>query len=147
MEPIHRKRPSPPKRWRRLSIILWDPRPVPRPRVDPELRYMPAIARASESIRYNLACLEHWVSPGGELREVCKISVGFALLFLVLSIPVAALATLLFQIELVAKSIFNILLYTVGIALIVIVGTNVLKRWSESRREDEDGDSDGFRRQ
>ncbi|MFP4309860.1 MAG: hypothetical protein ACLFQQ_21840, partial [Desulfococcaceae bacterium] len=84
------------------------------------------------------------VSPGGELREACKISVGFTILFLLLLIPVAVLAAVLHQVELAVKSIFNILLYTAGIAAILVVGVNVAKRWSEARREDRDENFDRF---
>jgi hypothetical protein len=145
MQTIQPKRPPAPKRGGELSIILWNPRPVPPPRVDPDFRRMPELTRTAESIRYNLACLEHWVSPGGELREACKISVGFTLLFLLLLLPCAVLAAVLHQLELAVKSLFNILLYAGGIAAILVVGVNLAKRWAESGREDRDADFDRFR--
>ena len=47
----------------------WHPEPVSPPTVDPEFRKMTSLQRAAESLRYVLLRWEHWVSPGGDVRE------------------------------------------------------------------------------
>lgn len=62
-----------------LALRVWDPKPVPEPRVDPDLPELPWPARSAEVIRYGLARAEHWLSPGGLLREWLRLNLWGAL--------------------------------------------------------------------
>jgi membrane glycosyltransferase len=58
---------------------------IPTPRVDPQLVRLSVIERSAEVVRYALWRAEHWLSPGGTLRAVLRLSVKLALL---IGIPV-----------------------------------------------------------
>ena len=53
---------------------------VPTPRVDAELVRLPVIERSAEVVRYTLWRTEYWLSPGGTLRAVLRLSLKLALL-------------------------------------------------------------------
>lgn len=54
---------------RHPAIREWNPQPLKRPTVHPQLLEMDALARAAEVTRYGLARAEYWLSPEGWLRE------------------------------------------------------------------------------
>ena len=58
---------------------------IPTPRVDPQLARLSVIERSAEVVRYTLWRAEHWLSPGGTLRAVLRLSLKLALL---IGIPV-----------------------------------------------------------
>lgn len=60
----------------------WQPHPVPPPRVDPELPDLSAPCRAAETLRFWLFKLEHFVSPGGALRELVRLTLFVSLALL-----------------------------------------------------------------
>ncbi len=47
----------------------WNPKPVEPPEIDPTLKQMNGLQRATESLRYVLLRWEHWASPSGDMRE------------------------------------------------------------------------------
>ena len=53
---------------------------IPSPRVDPHLARLSVIERLAEVLRYTLLRAEHWLSPGGTLRAVLRLSFKLALL-------------------------------------------------------------------
>jgi len=53
---------------------------IPSPRVDPQLVRLSVIERLAEVLRYTLQRAEHWLSPGGTLRAVLRLSLMLALL-------------------------------------------------------------------
>ena len=53
---------------------------IPSPRVDPHLVRLSVIERLAEVLRYTLRRAEHWLSPGGTLRAVLRLSLMLALL-------------------------------------------------------------------
>ena len=53
---------------------------IPVPRVDPHLVRLSVIERLAEVLRYTLRRTEHWLSPGGTLRAVLRLSLKLALL-------------------------------------------------------------------
>ncbi len=78
-----------------LSLAMrnaWQPVPVPKPEVDPELPQLPAIQRSAEVLRYKMLQLEFAVSPEGGLRGWLKLNVLLALL---IGIPALFLAPLI----------------------------------------------------
>ncbi len=58
---------------------------IPTPSVDPQLVRLSVIERSAEVVRYTLWRAEHWLSPGGTLRAVLRLSTKLALL---IGIPV-----------------------------------------------------------
>lgn len=70
-------------------------RPVPLPVPARRLSRLDAVERAAEVLRYSLACAEHWLSPGGILRAVLRVSI---LLSLLIGLPtlIVGLIVLLF---------------------------------------------------
>lgn len=66
-----------------LSLAMrnaWQPIPVPKPEVDPDLPQLPAIQRSAEVLRYKMLQLEFAISPEGGLRGWLKLNVLLALL-------------------------------------------------------------------
>lgn len=53
---------------------------IPVPRIDPQLVRLSVIERLAEVLRYTLRRAEHWLSPGGSLRAVLRLSIKLALL-------------------------------------------------------------------
>ena len=53
---------------------------IPSPRVDPQLVRLSVIERLAEVLLYTLRRAEHWLSPGGTLRAVLRLSLRLALL-------------------------------------------------------------------
>ena len=53
---------------------------IPPPRVDQQLVRLSVIERLAEVLRYTLRRAEHWLSPGGTLRAVLRLSLKLALL-------------------------------------------------------------------
>ena len=47
----------------------WHSKPVSPPAVDNEFHRLNGLQRATESLRYVVLRWEHWVSPGGDIRE------------------------------------------------------------------------------
>jgi hypothetical protein len=58
---------------------------IPIPRADPHLVRLSFVERSAEVLRYTLWRAEHWLSPGGTLRAVLRLSLKLALL---IGIPV-----------------------------------------------------------
>ena len=53
---------------------------IPTPVVDPQLASLSPVERSAEVLRYTLRRAEHWLSPGGTLRAVLRLSLKLALL-------------------------------------------------------------------
>ena len=83
---------------------------------------MHAVARAAEVIRYALASLEYWLSPGGHLRELLRLT-AFATAFL--AVPGLMLAPIvslcLAQVagwpDLIIRILLNLAAIVIGLAL------------------------------
>ena len=58
---------------------------ISAPRIDPKLTRLPVIERSAEVLRYTFRRTEHWLSPGGTLRAVLRVSLKLPLL---IGIPV-----------------------------------------------------------
>lgn len=79
--------PPPPTAGRfRLQFPGWRPRPLTPPTVAAGLSSLPAPRRCAEVLRFSLLRAEHWLSPGGTLREWLRLQLWLALW---LAIPAA----------------------------------------------------------
>lgn len=54
--------------------------PITPPVIDRSLTRLPSIDRAAEVLRYSTRQAEYWLSPGGTLRAVLRLSLKIALL-------------------------------------------------------------------
>lgn len=52
---------------------------ISRPTIDPQLSRLSGLERLAEVLRYSLALAEHWLSPGGTLRAMLRVSLKLAL--------------------------------------------------------------------
>ncbi len=57
------------------------PAPLKKPHIDKDFNDLPVIDRVTESISYNILCLEYSISPKGGLRQWIKINISLLLLF------------------------------------------------------------------
>lgn len=112
----------------RNEVFHWSPRPQQRPRVDPTLSDLHPVVRAAEVLRYSFSKFEYWISPGGHVREVMRLS---CLLFALLILPVLVLAPLvtlfLTQVAGWLDLLLSIVLNIAGLALAVVVGRALLR--------------------
>lgn len=101
------------------SLITWKPLPLIQPRVNSSFQNMSLFHRAVESIRYNLASIEYWISPDGGLRElVGKITA----LGLVASLGWGAFWLLTGFACQVQSLLFNVILFLgLAVALVTII--------------------------
>ena len=58
---------GPDPRWKSLwrTLRKWDPQPIPKPELDPQLGTYSGLERAAEILRYRLHRLEYVLSPCG----------------------------------------------------------------------------------
>ena len=70
---------------------------IPSPRVDPQLVRLSVIERLAEVLRYTLLRAEHWLSPGGTLRAVLRLSFKLALLTGIPACTIGPVAILLLE--------------------------------------------------
>ena len=107
------------------TVAEWSPAPLKKPIVDLQLDRMPPIARAAESIKYNVMAFEFWISPLGGLRECFRVSLSFSILFFLIWLPLTiagAFAVGLFlQMEIIAAHIFRILIYALSATVISLL--------------------------
>lgn len=75
-------------------IPHWTPQPLPPPQARQDLAKFGALERSAEVFRYSLLSLEHWLSPGGALREWMKFNLSLALLIAIPAMLVAPLVSL-----------------------------------------------------
>jgi len=79
--------------WTRRIKVRWNPQPVEEPKVDPDLPKLTGLARAAESIRYCILKTEHWLCPGGKLREWARINGKLSALLAIPAILVLPMIT------------------------------------------------------
>jgi hypothetical protein len=116
----------------------WSPRCLPHPQVDPALTELHLVVRVAEVLRYSLTKFECWLSPGGHVREVARLSI---LLAVVLGLPVlmvVPLVTLLLvQVagwtDLILKILLNAAAIAAAIIAAIVVGSAVLKEFTKKR--------------
>jgi len=109
----------------------WSPRHLPIPQVDPELTELHPVVRVAEVLRYSTSRFEYWLSPGGHVREVARLSILVAVLLGFPVLMVLPLVTLLLvEVAGWTDLIIKILLNAAAIAAAVIVGVSLLKAYA-----------------
>jgi hypothetical protein len=114
-------------------------KPVALPIIDPQFTRLSAVERAAGVLRYSIARAEYWLSPGGTLRAVLRVSLKLALL---IGLPVlilgpvvllllegaaaasAALATIAANLAALSASL---ILAVVGFAVLTALGRSLLR--------------------
>lgn len=71
--------------------------PLNRPAIDDDFQNLPTIERVTESIKYNILCLEYAISPKGGLRQWFKLNISLLLLFGIPILIFVPLATYFMQ--------------------------------------------------
>ena len=67
---------------KRAFKVVWNPQPIPRPTVDPDLSQLNVAQRMVESVRFFVLTCEHWLSSDGMLREWLRVTGRLGLLIL-----------------------------------------------------------------
>lgn len=122
------------------ALFRWAPAPIPSPGIDPHVGWRPPLERAAEVLRYRLHCLEHTLSPDGELRAWGKVCLRICL---VLALPALFVIPLLVVIARglvdltsagarICQNLLEIVLSVVVIAVVLLVAVKALK--SRSRQ-------------
>ena len=79
----------------RLARRMWDPAPVAKPVIDPDLDQLSWPERCAEVVRHALLSIEHWLSQGGWLREWIRLNLWLAVVLIAATVlvipPVTAL--------------------------------------------------------
>ena len=114
----------------------WSPRCLSPPTVDPALTELHPVVRSAEVLRYSLAKFEYWISPGGHVREVLRLSSLLAALLGIPALMVMPLVTLLLTqvligLDLIVKIVIN-LAYIVAA---LVVGSAMLKAAARSQAQ------------
>jgi hypothetical protein len=81
------------RRTRSLVLQHWEPKPLPPPKVDPDLELFNALERSAEVFRYSFQRFEYWLSPRGWLREWLRFNIRLSVLLAVPAFLVVPLIT------------------------------------------------------
>lgn len=112
----------------------WSPRCLQPPQVDPALTELHPVVRVAEVLRYSLTKFEYWLSPGGYVREVARLSLLLAVILGFPALLVAPLATLLLvQVAAWTDLILKVLLNVAAIIAALVAGTMLLKTFAKRR--------------
>ena len=116
----------------------WSPRHLQCPQVDPALTELHPVVRVAEVLRYSGLKFEYWISPGGHVREVARLSIMLAILLGFPVLMVLPLVTLLLvQVagwtDLILKILLNAAAIAAAIVAAIVVGTAVLKEFTKKR--------------
>ena len=77
------------------ELVPWNPRPVERPTVAPDLVRMDPVVRSAEVLRYSVRRTEFWLSPMGGLREWFRLNLWIAILLAIPAIVIIPVASYL----------------------------------------------------
>jgi len=113
---------------------------ISAPRIDPKLTRLPVIERSAEVLRYTFRRTEHWLSPGGTLRAVVRLSLKLALLvgiqvlivgpvMLLLLEGAAAASALLVTVAVnLAAMSFSLIIAVLGVAVLTALMRTLLRK-------------------
>ena len=114
----------------------WSPRCLSPPTVDPALTELHPVVRSAEVLRYSIAKFEYWISPGGHVREVLRLSSLLAALLGIPALMVMPLVTLLLtQVLIGLDLIVEIVINLAYIVAALVVGSAMLKAAARSQAQ------------
>jgi len=110
--------------------------PIQTPAVNPELEQLGPVERAGEVVRYSIQRAEHWLSPGGMLREWLRFNLKLALFLGIPTVVLTPIITLLLTTAVTWSGILadiarNLVLIPawLGAALLIIASISFLWRF------------------
>ena len=71
-----------------LALRIWNPKPVPKPSITPDLERLGWPERCAEVVCHALLGVEHWLSRGGWLREWIRLNLWIAVVLIVVALLV-----------------------------------------------------------
>lgn len=127
-------------RLRELAERAIHPVEIAAPTIDPHVRRMSRLVRASEILRFTVLRVEHWLSPGGTLRECVRFNVKLALLLGIPAVLLTPIITLLLtsavewsaKLAQIARNLALVPAW-VGTAVLIVAGIGALKRFMFGR--------------
>ena len=110
---------------------LLEPVALTRPQVERELVVLSPVERAAEVLRFSLARLEFWLSPGGSLRACLRLGLWTWCVLSIVSVLVAPVVTSLLNqavtwTDLLAQTVHHLMLLPLGIGTFLLSATGVL---------------------
>tara|TARA_R110002096_G_scaffold288290_1_gene481992 strand:+ start:1421 stop:1948 length:528 start_codon:yes stop_codon:yes gene_type:complete len=125
---------------------LWNPAPVPKPRIDPHLDELSWPERSGEVIGFTVLSLEHWLSQGGVLREWLRLNLWLAVLFTLFAVLFVPPVTALLEgaaewsalggdiVENITTAILRLPPVVLAIATLLLVVKLLQRQWSKRRQ-------------
>ena len=86
-----------PRAARKTTRWFWNPAPLDKPVIDPDLDQLGWPERCAEVVRHAVLSLEHWLSRGGWLREWIRLNLWLAVFLLVAALVVVPPVTALLE--------------------------------------------------
>lgn len=80
-----------------IARRIWDPTPVPKPQIVPDLEHLGWPERSAEVLRHALLSVEHWLSRGGWLREWIRLNLWLGVVLIVAALMVVPPVTALLE--------------------------------------------------
>ena len=107
------------------KTTLWRPVPIKRPGLDRDLPALPTVERSAEVLRFSVARLEYWLSPGGSLRACLRLGLWVWCVAGIFGVLVAPAITCLLTeavtwSDLLAQFIHNLMLLPLGIGTLLL---------------------------
>lgn len=110
------------------KLLLWNPKPINKPELDPDLLDHSPLVRTSEILRHSFHRFEFWLSANGMLREWLRLNLLLALIVGITGLLVAPSVTILLgEIAQWVQLILDILAGLVSTALLAIFGFILLR--------------------
>ncbi len=134
-------------RLRRVTHYLWNPAPVPRPMIDPDLDELTWPERSGEVICFALLSIEYWLSQGGVLREWLRLNLWLGVILTLVAVllvpPITALLegaaewTSLGSVVVgnITTAVLKLPPIVLGIATLLLVIKLLQRHWIRHRRK------------
>lgn len=123
----------------RIARRIWNPVPVPAPRIDPHLVRLSWPERSAEVVRHALLSAEHWLSGGGILREWLRLNIWVAVILTLAAVLVVPPVTAVLEgaaewTGLLSKIVGNVTGAILGLPPIILGIATALIAWKIIQR-------------
>ena len=131
----------------RVSRHLWNPLPIARPVIEPDLPDLSWPERTAEVLRFTLLSVEHWLSRGGVLREWLRLNIWLAIILTVAAVLLVPPGTAVLEgaaewtalsgeiVENVTTAVLKLPPIVIGLATILLMARLLQRQWLRRRRE------------